>query len=69
MTIASITPKFNRCIEFRMDDGSTVTVKVTGDKDAAAKAAKSLVNVLTNHTTLPLTAQNVKTTVIHGEAK
>jgi hypothetical protein len=69
MTITNIVPKYNRCIEFRMTDGSTITVKVQGDKDAAAAAAKSLVNMLTNHSTLPLTAQNVKTTVIAAEGK
>lgn len=47
MTITKATAKFNRCIEFTLTDGSTVTVKVLGDKIAAGHAAKLLLNALT----------------------
>lgn len=46
MTIAKATSKFNRCIEFTLSDGTTVTVKVLGDKVAAGNAAKLLLNAL-----------------------
>lgn len=39
--------KFNRCLEFTLPDGKTVTVKVLGEKPAASADAKLLHAALT----------------------
>ncbi len=38
--------KFNRCLEFTLADGKTVTVKVLGEKPTAAADAKTLLAAL-----------------------
>lgn len=45
-TIIAVHPKFNRCLEVRLSDGTIIPIKVQGDKVESAKLAKALLGVL-----------------------
>lgn len=48
MNVTKVTTLYNRCLAITLADGSTVNVKVMGDKVAAKADAAKLLAVLAN---------------------
>lgn len=47
MKNTKVAVKYNRCLEFTLPTGQTVTVKVLGEKDVAKSNAALLLSALT----------------------